>query len=222
MKKIKKIMTSFLLSCMVVLLIGTPKISAESVKETGWIEVSVSVPENFDDQIYIQFQETNNIEDAFYGNTVQILPENGYVGRINLPVGDYEITMKTVYENPLIYNINLDAETELPISVTSSNTAALVKLNCEVRPIEELLELEGNIPEEILAAAQEISDKLAEEEQASQEPAEDSEVINEDVDVDIEADKGPFYRLAMGLLRTALFAGIIFGICYILYKFKSK
>jgi len=194
----------------------------------GWIEVQVTVPENFNDQIYIQFQEKGNIYEAFYDNFVQILPENDYTGRIKLPVGTYEVTCMNTYENPLIYNVELSSETEYPIVVTSDSAATLVKFICKVVPIEELPEIEGEYPQEVLEAAQQASElkaKVDNEVVIESEPVDSTtneENLQADEKISDSVNKEPLYNIIIGLFSTITFIAIIGGVGYIFFKLKQS
>ena len=209
--KIFKKCTMFFLACLFSFVSFYPM--SAYAEETGWVEISVSVPEYFTDQIYIQLQATDNIDANSEENYVQINRHNDYVGRIQLPVGTYEITDKYVYENPDLYNIELSDETSLPITVTSESTATSVKLNCTVVPTEQLPDSKDEYADWILEEAQESSDS------ASAESADTVENEATDTDNNIEEeDKGPFRRILASFMRTLFWGGIIGLISYFVYK----
>lgn len=228
MKLIKSI-ASLMLSLVLLFTVGAhPAFAAEG---EGWIEIQVSVPENFSDQIYVQFQEEGKYEEAFSGNSVQVIPENGYVGRIKLPAGTYEISMMTVFEHPLVYKVELSPETEQPIIVKSDSAATLVKLDCTVYPIEELPELEEGYPPEIVEAAQKASDEAKQKEEIIDESEKITDIENnpeESVSSELtdnsaeETKDGPLMRMAKGLFSSVFFFGIISLIIFILYKSKRN
>ena len=201
--------------------ISVPIAYAEEAK--GWVEVQVSVPENFNDQIYVQFQEVGKVDEAFYDNFMQVLPENDYIGRIQLPVGDYVITCMNAYENPLIYNLELVSDAEYPIIVTSDTTATLVKLNCTPVPIEDLPEIEGEYPQEILDAAQKASDEKAEvnSESITEDSDADDYSTSEETGLD-NVNKGPIYSILRGLFSTAVFIAILALAAYFYFKLKGN
>lgn len=217
----------FLISLLTILMmVQTCVFTSFAATEEGWIEAQVSVPENFNDQIYIQFQEKGKVDEAFYDNFVQVLPENGYIGRIKLPVGTYEVTCMNSYENPLIYNVELSPETDYPIVVNSDSAATLVKFNCKVVPIEELPEIEGEYPQEVLDAAQQASEEKAniENEIVTELEAGDSTSNEDNPQADEKitdnVNKEPLYNIIIGLFSTTVFIVIIGGVGYIFYKLK--
>ena len=222
----KKYIKTIFLSFFAALLIGKISVPVAYAEEgKGWVEVQVSVPENFNDQIYIQFQEEGKIDEAFYGNFVQVLPENNYIGRIQLPVGAYEITCMNTYENPLIYNVEVASDTEYPVVVTSDTTATLVKFNCTPVPIEDLPEIEGEYPQDILDAAQKASDEKAKANQES--TISDTDIEEGDYEQPEEDDKanennGPIYSILRGLLSTAAFILIIGLASWFYFKLKGE
>lgn len=235
--KIIKVMASLVLSFVMLYTVGPP--TAFAAEGDGWIEVRVSVPENFKDQIYIQFQEEGNVDEAFFGNSVQVLPENNYVGRIQVPEGTYEVAMKSVFEHPLIYKVELSPETDYPIVVKSDSAATLVEFECTVVPIEELPEIEGEYPPEIIAAAQKSSDeaKLKEDKQDESEKLTDKESNSEEIissepvddsgnenneDEKRETNDSPLVKIVKGVLSSVVFFGVACVIGLILYKSKRN
>lgn len=223
----KKYIKTFITSLFMVFLIGqicAPEAFAEEGE--GWIEVQVSVPENFNDQIYIQFQEEGKEDEAFYDNFIQILPENNYTGRIKLPVGKYVVTCNNTYENPLIYNVELDSDTDYPIAVTSDTTATLVKFNCKPVPIEDLPEIAGEYPQEILEAAQKASDEKAEAEKDNELTTDNSgnTVIDSskaDEEEDKKTYKDPLHSILTGLFSTVVFIIIFGAVGYYVFNYKK-
>lgn len=210
----------------VILLICQYRILSAYAVDDGWIEVKVNVPENFSDQIYIQFQEIGKVDEAFYENFVQLLPENEYIGRLKLTSGNYEITCKSVYENPLIYNLELDGETECPI-IVESGIATRVVLNCTVVPIEDLPEIEGEYPQEILDMAQKASDGIALKPEGSDTIPESSifeeDVTNPGLNEETEVVKiDPLKNILQGFFSTIIFISISGGVIYLIYWSKEK
>jgi len=211
---------------LVILLICQYRILSAYAVDDGWIEVKVNVPENFSDQIYIQFQEIGKVDKVFYENFVQLLPENEYIGRLKLTSGNYEITCKSVYENPLIYNLELDGETECPI-IVKSGIATRVVLNCTVVPIEDLPEIEGEYPQEILDMAQKASDGIALKPEGSDTIPESSifeeDVTNPGLNEETEVVKiDPLKNILQGFFSTIIFISISGGVIHLIYWSKEK
>ena len=206
----------------------TPVLIAEG---NGWVEISVTVPQYFTDQIYVQLQNVNNIVEGSEDNYVQINRYNDYIGRIQLPSGTYEITDMYAYEHPDLYDIQIAEDSVLPIRVTASSTATAIKLVCteiseeNVQPEQPEMPVDSAVVTES-EPSEDVSDNtetINSEENTSSEgengPESDStEQPEEDKPAEEKPQKSALYRLVVSFIKNLIWFFVLGGIGYICYR----
>lgn len=197
---------------------GTPK---------GWVEVKSIVPVGFsNDYLVVQVMNLDTGDEY----SLQVLGENDYVLRTQLPAGNYTIDMAFVYQD-YRYSVTADVS-EFTVE---ENVAAPIQLSVSmldqyrgnttepvespepsapeepVQDTEEPSEAPSEVPsEEPSEPSTDVVDDQSPEDEPSESPEEDSEVA--------EKSENKLIRAIGIILGTAAFCGIIFLIAYIIRR----
>lgn len=120
-----RMVTAFaaVLACCALLFCGFTT-SAEATGETGWVEVQITVPEDFKDNIIVTFVN----RDTFEEYSTRVLAANNYVSSFQLPLGRYKFDGAFLENSDFRYNTVLTNSTANFTIIADAEKAVLLTL----------------------------------------------------------------------------------------------
>ena len=187
-----------------------PVSAAQTGKDSGWIEIRATVPDSFNRSIIVSVENT----DTLATHDIELLAINNYVASKQLPAGNYTVSMAFVYQN-YTYHVVVDAP---EFTVVSDGAAAL--LNVTVSEGEEV-DLSADPSTEPDPSQEPIptDDPSVEEIEPTPSTTDTLEDPNQSTVEDIDTDDSFSGKtLIISAIGSVLFAGLIFGVLYVIRK----
>lgn len=204
---------------------GTSNDAPGNTSNLGWVDLSATVPEGFDGSVFVHLR--NTADDSYY--SVECFVLNDFKNSAQVPLGNYVVDVVSTSKERYLYDATCDTQEfelknsyALHVTVTENPAGdeflAMSEPSSETsrETIEEGL-YEPDLSDLESATESESSDAPQSQENETENNYDDF-ITEEDEEAEEGSGRGFWQDMLIRVLGTLAFAGIFFGIYYLVRR----